>query len=275
MVVLAASGLDVISRRVSRRWMIAACAGFAIGVTGYQLVTYGRALNPLFVPREARWLFPRTPLIDALGEQGAINGTAPGRILPVRLSQRNGWTPPVLFADEPMLFGIDSAGGYDSTLPSRAEDVLRVMAGERIEAVLALKYRRAFLPAFDIDHVKFSLLPRLGITTIVAPPRLSTEPLWEAKVYAPLQLAPTYSGEDGETFRIVNGDGGPWLVHQFLAADSPEGLRRCFWTLHSTIEKPLSSNSGMYTDSPRLEQQLTSRNGLMSTKTASTACAYE
>lgn len=221
LVALAGVALDRLARRAEPKWLAHAMIAAAICVTAWQLIDYGRAINPPFVPREARWLYPPTPLIDALGSQGGFSGTAAGRVVPIRPSLRDGWTSPVLWAAEPMVFGIDSLTGYDSTLPPRAEDVIRVASGEDLAAVLGRTYRRAFIVSLELDRIRFALLPRLGATLLVAPPGMSALPTWEPARFAPLRLTRVYSGADGEIFRIEDADGGPWLVYDTAAVDGP------------------------------------------------------
>jgi hypothetical protein len=226
--ILAGVGFDLITRRLRKDWLVTAATGAVVGVTAWQLVAYAHAINPPFVPREPRWLYPSTPLIDALIAQGAVNGTRPGRIVPIRSSQRNGWTPPILYAAEAVTFGIDSAGGYDSTLPTRAEQVLRILAGEDIDRVLAPQYRRAFTTSFEIDRVRFALLPRLGITAVVAPPDLSVDLASTPEPFPPLDVSRTYAGPDGAIYQIANSGGGPWFVAGVTAAEGPERAARAF-----------------------------------------------
>lgn len=221
-VALAGMGFQLVAQRLRQRSFVMLITCGVVGITAWQLTSYARAINPPFVPRESRFLYPRTPLIEALAAQGGINGTMSGRILPVRGSQRSGWTPPTLYAAESLVFGIDSAGGYDSTLPPRAETVLRVMAGEELHAVMARTYRRAFTTSFEVDRVRFELLPRLGITTLVVPPNLAVDPQLRDEVFRVLGLKMTYQGPDGQIFQLGGSPGGPWLVHNAVVVETPE-----------------------------------------------------
>ncbi len=211
--ILAGVGLNAALSGVRSRMVITVVTCAVVGFTGWQLFDYARAVNPPFVKRDPRLMYPATPMIDALRRQGAENGTAPGRIFPLRQSQRNGWTPPVLFSAESLVFGFDSAGGYDSTLPSRAENIWRFVAGEDVREVLSRRYRRAFQTSFEADRVRFHMLSRLGITTIVAPPGLTRDPAWTPERVAPLRLRQSYDGADGQVFVLEQATGGPWLVH--------------------------------------------------------------
>ena len=267
-VALAGVGFDTLTRRLERRWVVVAATCVVVGFTGWQLTTYARAINPAFVPREPQWLYPRTPVIEALEAQGAMNGTRPGRILPVRQSQRTRWTPPILYAAEAMTFGIDSVGGYDSTLPPRAETILRVVSGEELDAVLARTYRRAFTTSFEIDRVRFGLLPRLGVTTLVGPPNLSADPLWTPATYGPLRPVQTYSGPDGQVFQLADSSGGPWLVHDFAAVDAPETAAELFIDPHFDVTRTVILEQGDLAD-------LQAPGGIPSAATGGTVEVYE
>ena len=79
--------------------------------------------------------------------------------------------------------------------------------------VLSRRYRRAFQTSFEADRVRFHMLSRLGITTIVAPPGLTRDPAWTPERVAPLRLRQSYDGADGQVFVLEQTTGGPWLVH--------------------------------------------------------------
>jgi hypothetical protein len=134
-------------------------------------------------------------------------------MIPIRLSVENNFSPPILSANESMLFGFESAAGWDSTLPDRAETLLRIVAGQSVESVLSATYRRSFWPSFDVAGTRFDLVPRLGVTTIVAAPEVADDPLWEPRRDASgLKLQSIYSGIDGHVYRIAGVSGGPVVV---------------------------------------------------------------
>ena len=217
-VVLAAPAFDAVasgSRRAPRLVVTAILVGF----TALDLLWYGWAVNPTFVPRDPNLEYPATPMIAALMSAGVANGTAPGRVLPLRQSQRGGWTQPVLYAAESMVFGIDSANGYDSTLPSRAEDVWRFVAGQGLDEIESLGYRRAFVTSYEVDRVRFYMLSRVGITALAAPPHLSVDPIWVDGRTTPLALRQTYEGSDGQVFTLGEATGGPWFVRRAEIVD--------------------------------------------------------
>jgi hypothetical protein len=220
-------GMDAVASRFQNRGIVQGLLGLAILLTAIQLLYYGRSLNPPFVPREAQNLYPETPLIRALKKTNAATTTTPGRILPLRASPRSRWTAPILYANEAMVFGIDSIGGYDSTSPARSETLWRIISGQDPQEVLKMKYRRAFVSSFESDRVRFNLLPKVGVTLLVTPPATEMESQWRSEDSAPLQLEWRYSGPDGQVFAIKNASGGPWLVHHAdNAANSAAALER-------------------------------------------------
>lgn len=182
-----------------------------VGTAG-ELVGFARRGNPPFPPREPGYSYPPTPLIRALGFELSREYNGPGRILPIKASPTRGWTPPILYAAEPMVFGFESASGYDSTVPQRSETVLRILGGEAVSAVLAKGHRRAFVPSFDVRATRFELLPRLGVTTIVATPDVDDDPDWRRRRATPLELQDVYEGVDGRIYRIKGAAGGPWVL---------------------------------------------------------------
>lgn len=201
-------------------------AAAVILLTSIELVRFAWRVNPPFPPREAKNLYPRTPVIRSLAVELSRGYNGRGRILPLRGSQARGWMPPILYGAESMLFGFDSAGGYDSTLPSRSETVWRIVAGEPLESVLAARYRRAFSASFEVRNTRFDLLPRFGVTTIVASPEVADEPDWERREFAPLNLQSVYNGIDGRIHRIVDAPGGPQVVWRVQVADRAEHALR-------------------------------------------------
>jgi hypothetical protein len=184
-----------------------------LGVTALELVVYARRVNPEFPPREQRFSFPRTPFIRSLGPELGAGHNGPGRLIPIRRSVQDAFAPPILSANESMVFGFESVAGWDSTLPNRAETLWRIVGGEPIEAVLAATYRRAFWASFDVAGTRFDVLPRVGVTTIVAAPEVADDPLWpQRRDASTLTLRSIYSGVDGRIYRIVGADGGPIVV---------------------------------------------------------------
>jgi hypothetical protein len=189
---------------------IPAVVALVVGVTAVELTVYGRQINPEFAPREPRFDFPRTPLITRLAAELNVGHNGPGRMIPIRQTMENSFSPPILSANESMLFGFESAAGWDSTSPDRAETLLRIVAGQPVEFVLSATYRRSFWPSFDVAGTRFDLVPRLGVTTIVAAPEVADDPLWEPRRDASgLKLRSIYSGIDGHVYRIAGASGGP------------------------------------------------------------------
>ena len=224
-ILLGAAGLETVLRWLPRRRGRAIAVILIVGLTSAELVVYARRVNPEFPPREDRFSFPRTPLIRSLGPELGAGHNGPGRMIPIRRSP-NEFSPPILSANEAMVYGFESVAGWDSTLPNRAESVWKIVAGEPVEAVLAETYRRAFWASFDVAGTRFDLLPRLGVTTIVAAPEVADDLLWPQKRGASgLELQSIYSGIDGHIYRIVGAGGGPVVVqHPTFVGTGREAL---------------------------------------------------
>jgi hypothetical protein len=221
LIILGAAGCQVLLRwlknagGVRRTTALAApvAACVIVGATALELLTYGRMINPEFTPREEQFLFPRTPFIRRLGAELGAGHNGPGRYIPIRTTTTIGFSPPILSANEALLFGFETVAGWDSTAPTRAETVLRIVGGQYIDMVLAQTYRRSFWPSFDVTGTRLEVLPRLGVTTIAASPEVADEPLWEQRrKESGLDLQPIYAGIDGRIYRIAGVDGGPFLI---------------------------------------------------------------
>lgn len=195
-----------------------------IVVNTAQLVRYGQAINPPFHPRTPSLLFPATPLIAAIQRHIVESG---GRVLPVRRVRPHGLpSPPMLLGSSHMIFDLPSLGGYDSVVPSRALDLCLVVAGAPVEQVLQNPGVGAYLSDFLVGPVRFDLLPRLGVTAVVAPPGIHKRRYWPRETAA-LPLVLVYAGEDGELHRIAGAPGDVWLASQAAVVDSDgDALRK-------------------------------------------------
>lgn len=211
-----------------------------VGFTAWQLESYGRKIVPPFVPRKAASLYPETPLITAVKQEVDRPGAWPGRIMPTLVVSagadqpltlilgRSVVTPPTtLFAADGLLFGLDSTGGYDSVVPRRVTALMRVLQGEDPETVLKEGLWLAYSPTYLSAASRFDLMSRLGITTVVATPKLSrTENLGShADALGRGQLV--YDGPDGRVLRFPGVRPGPYLVHgDDVVPTDDDALRR-------------------------------------------------
>jgi hypothetical protein len=234
---LAGLGLDLIQRR-SRRGSLsigglrldsrvlgrgaAALGVVVILLTVTQLFRYDRRLNPPFQPRQAHYLYPATPAIQALERDHASRPPEePQRLLPVRRTMIDiPWTPPTMYASHSMVFGLESAAGYQSVFPERIAAIWRVIGGEAAEHVIDHPLDSAFLPSFFPGQMRFDLLPQVGVTTLYAPPDIGQDPGWVPNRYAPLQMRRFYSGPDGQVFDILGQQPRAYVVHGIERVDS-------------------------------------------------------
>ncbi len=195
----------------SRRWWLSrAFALLVVAVTAFQLGNYGRHINPPFLPSSGNLILSETPLIHALRvPNGGVAGW-PNRVLPANDST-NGWQPPMLDSNVSLMFGLASAGGYESSTPTRTVDLWRVVAGEDPNEVVSTKLPGAFQPRFDASSVRFDLLPRLGVDQIALTPAAAGLPVATSEL-GRLGWKLTYSGNDGSVFRWSGPPTGPVVV---------------------------------------------------------------
>jgi hypothetical protein len=199
-VVLGAVGLAWLLDRFGRR-VAPVAAAVAIAVTALQLGLYGRGENPPFAGGHS--VYPTTPLLRAL----QTDGTG-WRILPLRYDTVHA---PMLYAGQSVVFGIPSAGGYDSVVPPRTVALWDLSQGETPAAVVGLKGPLDYVPTWELATTRFNLLPRLGIDRIVSAPEVLVAP---SRVLA-LERAGwkrTYEGRDGVVWSWTGPPVGPHVV---------------------------------------------------------------
>jgi hypothetical protein len=213
---LAGLGLDTILRLGSRQhrwsglpWAAVILAAVCVAGTGYQTMTVARRLNPPFQPRANPYLFPRTSAINALtAERDHRQPERPQRILPLRVNA------PSLYASHAMMFEIESAAGYESNVIKRTADIWRVVAGESAADVSESPLSTAFIPSYSPSLVRYDLLPRVGVTTLYAPPDISSDPVWRQRRASPLALQVRYSGPEGSVFTIRSTPPRAFVVYR-------------------------------------------------------------
>ncbi|MDQ3639900.1 MAG: YfhO family protein [Actinomycetota bacterium] len=208
------------------RRITVAVATAAVVLTAVQVVPYGRDVNPPFEPRREELLFPATSLIEAVRNDVSNPGAWPGRIIPVLpVDERGGAGQPILFTAEALLFGIDTAGGYDSSVPRRQAALLRVLQGGEVDAVLSSGLGGAYAPFYPSSITRFELLGRLGITTIVASPRQASLENWRSGGLPPLTTV--YESPQGRVLHVEGSQPGPYLVEgEEWVPSADEALRR-------------------------------------------------
>jgi Bacterial membrane protein YfhO len=195
------------------RWMRTAAPilGLAVvGLSAFELGSYGRRLNPPFPPSASRFEYPATPLIRDLVEAPASTTGWPHRIIPIQWTQAEF---PILFANESLVFGLDSASGYDSAVPLRTAALWRVVEGEDPATALETKLPAAFVPGFDRSAVFGGLLPRLGIDRMVITPSLGADSS-SLSILGWLGWALRYRGPDGVVLQWTGSPAGPHVVYQ-------------------------------------------------------------
>jgi hypothetical protein len=197
-------------------------AACVIVFTTYQAMSYARSVNPPFQPRTKADLYPATPAIRAVEQDAAARPpTQPQRLLPLRI------TNPAIYASHAMVFGIESAAGYESLAVQRTVDFWRVITGEKADDVSASPLSTAFIPSYTTGAVRYDLLPRAGITTLYAPPDLLVDPDWKKRPGTPLLLSTVFSGPDGRVMKVTAAVPRAFVVHRASVVGSEaEALAR-------------------------------------------------
>ncbi len=196
--------------RHSRRWWVSrVLAVMIIAFTALQLGVYGRHINPPFLPSTQRLSLSATPLTKALAS-GTGAGGWPDQVLPANDSS-SGWQPPMLDSNVALVFGLHSASGYDSSVPTRTVSVWRVVGGESPDEVIDNKLPGAFQPTFDAAKVRYDLLPRLGVNQVALTPAAAAVPSVVAQLTS-LGWRRGYSGSDGTVYTWTGPKTGPVVV---------------------------------------------------------------
>lgn len=191
------------------RWAMPVLAVIVLG-TGIQLMVLGRRVNPPPHPRQSALRFPATPLVEALvEEQRRLGGRV---IIATALGPDGGWTPPVMPGAIPMVFGLEIVGGFESVVPTRSLQLVRLLAGENVKVVLDGPDIGSAKPAFMLGSVRLELLSRLDASILVASPQADHDPGWAR--FRDLPLHPVYDGPDGRVYRLETQVTGAYVVHR-------------------------------------------------------------
>ncbi|HET8645946.1 MAG TPA: hypothetical protein VFO85_10675, partial [Vicinamibacteria bacterium] len=226
---LAATGLDALVAAAGRRpgpaRQVAVLLGAAaVALNTVELLRYGRALNPPFHPRTKELLYPVTPLIAAAKTNAR---RSQGRVVAVENWTGLGISPVCLVAGQHLVFGLPALGGYDSVVPERALLLNYVASGAlTVDQALQGPPRTSYMAHFRTDAMRFDLLPRLGVTTIVGPPIMDRTASWSRARSLGLERA--YSASDGQVFTIPDAPGEAWIVPRAVLVDTPSDALRSF-----------------------------------------------
>lgn len=180
--------------------------------TAAQLIVIGRQINPPFVPNEARYLMPSTPLVEQLRAGANPNGW-PSRTIPLVLRGKDETLiGRIFYANTAQTVGLDAMSGYDSNVDRRTLVLLRVLGGADVADPTLDSWPGAYVANFESWTTRYGLLARLGITDIatvpVAPEReIAWDPSWEQ-----LGAEATYRSNDGIVYRVPGAVAGPYLV---------------------------------------------------------------
>jgi hypothetical protein len=236
--ILAAYGVDYLLRRAPRlrRWWArwspgrrALVAYAALAIVVLQMFHLGDALVR-HQPDTPDYLYPETPLTRLLGRG---DGTRILPVIPDRTVQPDHPIGRFLYGSAAMVFPIESALGYDNP-PDRIANLWRVVHGNTPERVLGPpteldllrppddKAQRiwAYVPTFRVPDVRFDLLPRVGVTDVLAPPYVERDPTWDPARFEPTRLELRYSGPDGRIYHVADALPRAYVVPTCVRPDS-------------------------------------------------------
>ncbi|MCC6434129.1 MAG: YfhO family protein [Acidimicrobiales bacterium] len=219
MVVAAAIGVQVVLDAVARRRpglnvaLRIALVLIIVGTAGH-LMYLGRRSNPLFIPHEARFAMPPTPLVEELHARDNANGW-PQRTMPVllRFAEEDARFRGVFFyANTAAVNGIDTTAGYDSSLDARTLALLRVLDGADPADPTLRESGAAFVALPSSWSARFELAGRLGITTIATMPQPTGEEIVWSDGWADLDAEEVYASNDGVLYAVPGAVAGPRLI---------------------------------------------------------------
>ena len=264
MAILAASGTAVLLSLLRRVWARTSTTrrtgrldpllgALVAGVVVVELLPFALAINP-------PWTDPEdTPLMPVTGAQESLTRGErewPGLVLPLASVPAGAGEPTgySFWGATSHVGGVDSVGGYDSAVPTRATAFTQVMQG--ISAQTAVQpIGGAFLPNFGVEWTRLDLAERAGVTHVYAPPGVSlTDSVYAAAVP---ELRLVHDDADGQVWELARPMRGPRLVGRaFIATSTEDALARFAAPEHDAREvvvlerRGRSSAAGLTPDSP-------------------------
>ena len=125
----------------------------------------------------------------------------------------------------------------------RTVDFWRVVEGQKAADVIASPLQTSFIANYLTPTVRYDLLPRVGVTTIFAPPDLAADPAWQKRGSRPLALTTIYSGPDGRVLNLRDPVSRAFVVHQATVVPTDaDALTRYTepsypWRTHVVLER--------------------------------------
>ncbi len=186
---------------------------------------FARAVMP-HQPNGVQVLYPPTPLIRQLERRREE------RFLPTD------WT---FHGSTAMVFPLLSAGGYESLLPRRTQDLWRVLGdGLAPDSLASHPLINGYNPAYRLSRLRPALLARAGIATVVSPPSDITGPR------VPEGLEVRYSGRDGRIFGVAHALPRAYVVGACVEEATP------FAALERFVSPRFSAEGAVILERPSL-----------------------
>jgi hypothetical protein len=204
---------------------IALAAAIAASIVGQAWLWKKQVM--LHQPNEPARLLPRTPLIRYL--ENAPEAT----FLPV--SSFRGSTA--------MVYPLRSAGGYESLLPARIENVWRTLGdGMKPRKLAAEPLIYAYYTMFELPKLRPRLLARAGVAYVVTPPAGKTDGV------VPEGLELRYQGRDGRVFAVEDAQPDVYVV------GACEAVKDALPALERFVADPFDPSRAVILEQPFLSE---------------------
>ncbi len=226
--ILAAAGSAVLLALLSHLWARSSAvreprhlhllAGTLVAsVVVVELLPFARTINPPWTDLGDTPLMPTTAALDALATS---DDEWPSLVLPIS-SLPEGANEPTgysLWGATAHAADVDSVGGYDSAVPTRATALTQVMQG--VPAVVArAPIAGAYLPNFNPQWTRLDLAERFGVTHVYSPPGVDPNVSAYAMPHPRVRLV--HDAADGRVWKLEDPMRGPRLVGRATYVTSP------------------------------------------------------
>ena len=164
--------------------------------------------------------FPATPIIARLENATSADGW-PAQVLQAQITHADPKYPPTLttlVGDIPLVFGLDTWGGYDSAIPSRTAALLKLIAADPSEFIPQTH------PTYQTGLLDWNLVSRLGVDLVAVAPGPGPGVGESYGKLKTTRLIPVYSGSDGQLFKLAGSHGGPYLSASATLVNGPTAV---------------------------------------------------
>jgi hypothetical protein len=129
-----------------------------------------------------------------------------------------------LYGSVNLALGVNNIGGYDSLVPARTVEMLRIVEGDSPHDLENEPLTRAFATRFIARSVRYDLLPAIGVTDIYVPPDSNL-----SKVNLGGVGSQTYAGDDGQVLTVTNAGPLVFLTNDCVLVEGKTAALEAFY----------------------------------------------